>query len=352
MEDAITKEDVNQKFRDVVFGNLKDFEHKNATGKTIIVSEPRVHALFGDAFPRFPILEVPEGEKAKTIESLTALYRKFASLELDRHSSVLAIGGGSVSDLAGFAAHTWMRGIDFSVAPTSLLAMTDAALGGKNGIDFDGFKNLVGSFHMPKTVFCDVKTLYSLDATQFASGMAEVVKHAVISGEKDFLFLESIAENGRTFDHRSIEEETLRTMVRDSQKVKLDIVSMDFKESGKRKLLNLGHTIGHAVEVLTGMPHGHCVAIGIAAVCGISVRQGLMKKTEMVKIVRLLQAFGLPTSLSSLDAGILSGIPSKISRDKKRNEKSIDFAMPISIGRVEIMTIELERLPGLLGGLQ
>lgn len=148
--------------------------------KTLIVTDRKIQSLFGSSFPDCRFALIPEGEAAKSWETLLELYGYCADLEVDRNWNILAIGGGSVSDIAGFLAHTWMRGIGFSVVPTTLLAMTDAALGGKNGLDFKGYKNVVGSFQLPNAIFCDIETLRTLDAQQFASGMAEVIKHAII----------------------------------------------------------------------------------------------------------------------------------------------------------------------------
>jgi 3-dehydroquinate synthase len=170
----------------VVFSPISRIRESFGDLPLLIVTDCRLAEIFGTCFPASRTLIVPEGEKAKSWEALSDLLAGFVNLGVDRSWNLLALGGGSVSDLAGLASHIWMRGISFFCAPTTLLSMVDASLGGKNGIDFMGFKNVLGSFQRPKTIFCDVSALLSLDSTQFASGMAEAIKHAVIDGEPYF----------------------------------------------------------------------------------------------------------------------------------------------------------------------
>ncbi|MCE1196556.1 3-dehydroquinate synthase [bacterium] len=329
-------------------------------GRTLIVTDRRIHALFGSAFPPCPIAFVPEGEAAKSWEVLGGLYRRLTDIRMDRDGLILAIGGGSISDLAGFAAHTWMRGIAFAAAPTTLLAMTDASLGGKNAIDFEGYKNVVGSFHQPEAVICDIETLRALDGAQFSSGMAEVVKHAVIDGEEYFSFLEATlsAAGGSGFNHESCSSAALRRMVADSQRVKLAIVARDPTEKGERRILNLGHTFGHAVEIVTGAPHGHAVSIGLRLACAYSVARGDMAEAAKARIESLLKGYGLPVRLSETasgavaDGGIRKAMARRIAEalvmDKKRSGGIVHFVIPRAIGEVSVERVAVGALAAFL----
>ena len=327
--------------------------------RTLVVTDRRIHGLFGSAFPPCPIAFVPEGEAAKSWDVLGGLYRRLTDIRMDRDGRILAIGGGSISDLAGFAAHTWMRGIAFSAAPTTLLAMTDASLGGKNAIDFEGYKNIVGSFHQPEAVVCDIETLRALDGVQFSSGMAEVVKHAVIDGEEYFSFLEDTlsAAGGGGFRHESCPAAALRRMVADSQRVKLAIVARDPTEKGERRILNLGHTFGHAVEIVTGAPHGHAVSIGLRLACAYSRARGFMAEADMARIEGLLKGYGLPVRLSETSGGSAGGgaratlvgrVADALIMDKKRSREIVHFVIPRAIGDVAVERVAVGALAAFL----
>lgn len=332
-------------------------------GRTLVVSDRTVQGLFGASFPPCPIALVPEGEAAKAWDVLAGLYRRLTDMRMDRGGLILAIGGGSVSDVAGFAAHTWMRGIDFAVAPTTLLAMTDASLGGKNAIDFEGFKNVVGSFHQPKAVICDIETLRALDGAQFASGMAEVIKHAVIDGEEYFSFLEatlSATAGDGGFEIATCPASTLQRMVADSQRVKLSIVGRDPAEKGERRILNLGHTFGHAVEIAAGAPHGYAVSIGTKLACDFSAARGTMADRAGERVATLLQGYGLPTRLSDLAAASQGGEASRaelarkaveaLIMDKKRSGGTMHFILPRAVGDVIVERVAIGELAAFLEG--
>ncbi len=318
--------------------------------KTLILTDRNIHSLFGGSFPDCPCAFVPEGESAKSLEVLAGLYRQCIAYELDRDWKILAIGGGTVSDLGGYAAHSWLRGIGVMFAPTTLLAMADASLGGKNGIDFQGYKNVVGSFQLPEAIFCDIGTLRYLDGRQFASGMAEVIKHAIIDGEGYFAFLEKTlalwAGNG-SLDYAACPGETLRHIVAESQRVKLDIVQGDFREAGERRLLNLGHSFGHAIEVVRGMPHGYCVALGIVLACSFSVRRGYMAPSTARRISSLLSGYGLPVDTGSLRRD-KDPIAETLFMDKKREGPWMNLVIPKDIGSVVVEKVALGELESFL----
>lgn len=333
----------------IEFGSLESLTSRLPKRTTAVIADSRVYALYGKFFEEFPHIQIPSGEAAKSYSELLKLYQALASMEADRSWTLLALGGGSTSDLAGFAAHTWMRGVRLLVAPTTLLSMTDASLGGKNGIDLEGYKNIVGSFHFPEIIYCDIDTLYSLDAGQFSSGMAEVIKHAILQGESTFAFLESLAEKG----HRSlsanfpagIDKGDMLRMVRESQAVKLNIVARDPKEQNERRLLNLGHTFGHAIEKVTGALHGHSVAVGMVLACDYAVKNALIDVNTADRIKQLLAAFDLPTSLETLGyQGGQKALSDAIRLDKKRGGLRMNFVIPRKIGCAEIHSVGIETL--------
>lgn len=349
----------------IAFAPLANLASMIDPERTLVVTDRAIQRIYGASFPPCPIALVPEGEAAKSWDALAELYRRLTDMRMDRGGRILAIGGGSVSDLAGFAAHTWMRGISFAAAPTTLLAMTDASLGGKNAIDFEGFKNVIGSFHQPEAILCDIETLRSLDGVQFASGMAEVIKHAVIDGEEYFSFLEatlSASAGDGGFRHAACPSATLRRVVADSQRVKLSIVERDPDEKGERRVLNLGHTFGHAVEIDTGAPHGCAVSIGLRLACAFSAARGSMADSEMARIEALLKGFGLPTRISELGAGSPGGEASRkdfsrraamaLVMDKKRSGGIVHFVLPRSIGDVIVERVDVGELAAFLEGTE
>ncbi|HNX73574.1 MAG TPA: 3-dehydroquinate synthase [Spirochaetales bacterium] len=360
----------------IVFCGLKDLAKKLAGKNVVVLTDGLINVLYGSMLPKnselaqdmrsagdykseshnavqgeFPeasLVIVPQGEKAKSLETLKTVYAALKESKVDRTWALLAVGGGTVSDLAGFVASTWMRGIEFFVAPTTLLSMVDAALGGKNGLNFDGTKNLIGTFLLPKAVFCDIETLRSLPAVQFASGMAEVIKHAIIDGEGNFSFLEqSVAawKDPQGFDFRRCPYGILERIVAESQRVKLGFVKRDFKERNVRKTLNLGHTFGHAIEASLHLPHGHSVACGILLACEFSFSKGFMEYAQIERISKLLGECGLPDRIEQEKwPQIKQACTDLVLMDKKRRGDQISFVMPRAIGNVTLEDIPLHEL--------
>ena len=360
------------------FGPLRDAIGDIDPGRTVVVTDPEVRRLHGQAFPPCPVLEVERGEASKSLSSAERLYGAFLDLGLDRGSTVLAIGGGSVTDLAGFAAGTWMRGVDFGFVPTTLLSMVDASTGGKNGVDFRGIKNLVGTICRPRFVRFDISLLSTLPERDFASGMAEAIKHGVIQGEEHFAFLEGrcVPPAGRAATTAAaLGSGVLEGLVERSVAFKSGITRRDEREGGERRLLNLGHTIGHAVEAVTGIEHGEAVACGLASAFRLAVSRGEGDRAAMERVLALLAAWELPTSIAAaaalasaraagcaarpaaraLAAANASGpvtdgpelrerIIQAMTADKKRRGGDIAFALPRSIGDVAIVPIALSDL--------
>ncbi|MCS6825536.1 MAG: 3-dehydroquinate synthase [Caldilinea sp.] len=267
---------------------------------------------------------VPEGEQHKTLENVRLLYDQFVAAGLDRHSPVIAVGGGVIGDMAGFAAATYLRGVPFVQVPTSLLAMVDASVGGKVGVDLPQGKNLVGAFKQPVAVLMDVATLATLPSDEFRAGLAEVVKHGIIGAPQLFMQLE---EEGPV---------NLLQLVADAVRVKVRIVEQDPFERGVRATLNLGHTFGHAIEQVSQyqMRHGDAVAVGMVAAATMAVELGRCDPALAARICNLLERLGLPTSISGFS---VDAIYAAMFQDKKRIGQKLRFIIPQALGDVTII---------------
>jgi len=270
---------------------------------------------------------LPDGEAHKTLETVQLLYGALVQADLNRHDTVLALGGGVTGDIAGFAAATYMRGVRLVQVPTSLLAMTDASVGAKTGVDLPQGKNLVGAFKQPELVFVDMAVLETLPAAEVRSGLAEVIKHGLI-GDSDLF--EALA---RTIpaDARAIGADLLARSIQ----VKINIVQEDPWESGRRAVLNLGHTVGHALELLSGyqLRHGEAVAIGMVASARIAERMWRTGEGLSDRVINLLSAMGLPVMCPPWP---VSEIWEAMRHDKKRQLARLRWVLPRAIGRVEL----------------
>ncbi len=291
-------------------------------------------------------LSLPDGEKFKTIESMARIYDWLLKEGFDRKSFVVALGGGVIGDMAGFAAATFMRGIDFVQVPTTLLAQVDSSVGGKTGVNRPLGKNMVGAFHQPRLVLADVDTLNTLPKEEFVSGLAEVVKYGVIRDAEFFSWLEDNAEAVL-----EMKPKALAHLIKTSCEIKAEVVGADEREGGLRAILNFGHTVGHAVESLTdytGYRHGDAVAIGMAAAARLAHAQGLCGPEVPERLMALLSRFGLPTEFpKNLDP---DSVLKSIGHDKKAENGRVKFVLPERIGKV-VITKEWgdEKLTGALG---
>jgi 3-dehydroquinate synthase len=243
---------------------------------------------------------------------------------------LVALGGGVVGDMTGFAAATYLRGIDFIQIPTTLLAMADSSIGGKTGVDFDGYKNMVGAFKMPRLVYQNLSTLQSLDGRQFSSGFAEVMKHGLLRDESYYSWL---VENSYEITDR--DPDVLEEMLYHSCEIKRTIVEKDPTEKGDRALLNLGHTLGHAIEKYKNFEllHGECVALGCIAAAFISWKKELLSMEEYYEVRDMFVPFGLPISLDDADK---EEIVKLTKSDKKMDGKSVRFILLKKIGKAVI----------------
>ena len=274
---------------------------------------------------------VPAGEEHKNLETISRLWKAFLENGLDRKSTVIALGGGVISDMAGFVASTYMRGIDWIGIPTTLLSMVDASVGGKTGFDLPEGKNLIGSFYPPKLVIADPSLLLTLPERELRSGMAEVVKHGIISDPDLF----AMCQRGMDWVKANLED-----VVKHAMAVKIQVIEEDPYEKGIRAKLNLGHTVGHAVELVSKfeLRHGEAIAIGTAAEARYAARVGLASQSTVEAIESTFEALGLPIHIP--EEMPRDEIIQAMRMDKKKNAKSIRFALPVEIGKVELVNVD------------
>jgi 3-dehydroquinate synthase len=276
------------------------------------------------------------GEASKNLDTVYSLYEHLIRSNFDRKDILIALGGGVVGDLTGYTAATYLRGIKFIQMPTSLLAMVDSSIGGKTGVDFHAYKNMIGAFYQPKAVYMNLKTLSSLSDKQFYSGFGEIIKHGLI---KDKCYYDWLKENCVSIKDRNME--TLQEMVYRSCHIKREVVERDPKELGERALLNFGHTIGHAVEKLMNFDllHGECVAIGMVAASYLSYIINNISKQELEDIISMIRSFELPVTVSGIQAKEILRVTA---HDKKMESGKLKFILLDQIGTAVIDTTVTE----------
>ncbi|TVR74007.1 MAG: 3-dehydroquinate synthase [Marinilabiliales bacterium] len=328
--------DLHSRKSDVLVGECLGHLDKYIDGrKNFIITDKNLDRLYRKRFPSAPVFVVEPGEKSKSLETLAAISRWMLEQGADRSSFITGIGGGVVCDLAGFVASTYMRGIGFGFVATSLLAQVDASIGGKNGVNLDGYKNIIGNFTQPEFVICDVDMLLTLPENEFVCGMAEVIKHALIEDKDHFEHLGKYSTRILSRDRNEMEQ-----IVAHSVAIKAAVVERDEREQGERRKLNLGHTWGHAVETVAGLPHGEAVAVGLAFAAGLSVSRGSLTEEERERIIRLLGMYELPVETRANPADIFDVLV----KDKKREAGSLWFILMNGIGNVSIEAIGTDEL--------
>ncbi len=331
---------------DICIGSniLKDIGSRlksNSTSpRTAIISNPTVYKLYGKivlnsikaaGFDVIPVI-IPDGEKYKDINTVQKIYGELLKHRLDRKSALVALGGGVIGDITGFVASTYMRGIAYIQVPTTLLAQVDSSVGGKTGVNHKLGKNMIGTFYQPKLVWIDIDTLKTLPERELLAGLSEVIKYGVIKDKKLFEFLEN---NMRKIFY--LDKNALSHIIRRSCEIKAEVVSRDERELGLRAILNYGHTIGHAIETVTGYKkflHGEAVAIGMHLEAKIAEIMGLLKIHDVLRIKALIDSFGLPSEMPSR-MNITSLMPS-MQLDKKAVAGELKFILPEGIGKVRI----------------
>ena len=306
----------------------------------VVITDKTVDANYGDTFchsleKKFDVhrLVVEDGEASKSIENANRLWQEMCQLGVDRSGTVVALGGGVVGDLAGFVAATYLRGVRFIQVPTSLLAQVDSSVGGKVGVNLPQGKNLVGAFLQPQQVIIDPGVLKTLSERQFNAGMAEVIKYAVIMSDDFFRWL---SENSRAIHER--DPGVLEEMIAQCCQFKADVVAQDEKETtGLRAILNYGHTLGHAIEAVSGYGnflHGEAISIGMHFAMQLAHKLERVQESLIRQQQELLQAFALPTEVPDIEPRKLI---EAMYRDKKTTAKQLNFILPTQIGKVDLV---------------
>lgn len=327
-------------------------KERGLSGQAAIVTNPTVAALYADIVQKAllaagiqPVLiEVQDGEEFKNSVTLNYIYDKFIEAGLDRSSFVVALGGGVVGDMAGFASATYLRGIPFVQVPTTLLAQVDSSVGGKTAIDHPRGKNLIGAFYQPRLVLIDVDTLKTLPAREFRAGLAEVVKYGIILDPVFFDFLEN-----RCNAILAMDTDSLINVIQRCCQLKAKVVELDEKEAGLRAVLNYGHTLGHALETAAGygvLVHGEAVAIGMVLAARISKSCGHCSNEDVSRINSLLNGFQLQLSPPKVEIGLLK---KALDADKKSRSGLISFICNCGIGNYTVEKISTDQLFTLSG---
>ena len=277
-------------------------------GRVVVVSDATIDRLYHPLLEKYDTVLIGLGESVKTLQTVETIYRRFIELGVDRSTFVLAVGGGIVTDVAGFAASTYMRGLKFGFVSTTLLGQVDASVGGKNGVNVDGYKNMAGTFTQPQFVICDPGLLRTLPDREFRAGLAEVVKAAIIA-------------------------------VSAAIRVKADIVERDEHESGDRRKLNLGHTLAHAIEKCSNrMNHGEAVAVGTALIAGAAVKLGVLSEADRDRIVHVLMQLGFDLT-PPVD---VKRLLKEVGKDKKNEEGILRIVLPVGIGDCEVRPMKID----------
>ncbi len=306
--------------------------------KVVVITDPAVKTLFGNSLRQnltsdgfeITILEVPEGEEQKSLDTAGRLYQELTNAYTERTTPILALGGGVIGDLAGFVAATYLRGVPLIQIPTTLLAQVDSSIGGKVAVNHGQLKNRIGAFYQPRLVISDISTLKTLPAREISDGLAEIIKSAVIGDTEFFVFLEKNLDKVKSLDDGALEEVVFR-----SAKIKAEVVEKDEKDLGIRNILNYGHTVGHALETVSDfrVGHGEAVAIGMLAAGRISNRLGILGKDELIRLDSIIKRAGLPIEIPRLET---EKIIQTMRHDKKILGGKIKFVLPKAIGSVFI----------------
>jgi 3-dehydroquinate synthase len=320
-------------------GNFSQLAAIFQRDKLVIVTDENVFKLHSSKFEGFTTIQLPAGEEFKQQRTVDDIISKLLELEADKQTILVGVGGGVITDMTGYAASIYKRGIKLVQVPTSILAMVDASVGGKNGVDVGPYKNMVGTVYQPDLLLFDYSFLDTLPEEEWVNGFAEIIKHACIKDADFFDFLSS-----KTLDDFRKDKTLLAALIEKNVAIKTTVVLKDEFETGDRKLLNFGHTIGHAIENIYQLPHGHAVSIGMLAACRISEEINNFSSIEKEKLANLLQRYHLPVEFSFDKENIWKILV----MDKKRSNDSMSFILLDTIGKAVIKPIPLVQLKDLI----
>ena len=304
------------------------------TSRVVIVTDANIDMRYKSLLSRRETIVIGFGETTKVLSTVEMICRQFIELGVDRSTFILGIGGGIVTDITGFAASIYMRGLNFGFVSTTLLGQVDASAGGKNGVNLDGYKNMIGTFNQPKFVICDPKLLKTLSEREFRAGLGEVVKAGVISDVTLFERLESVS-----FEELRADTALLSEIIESAIKVKMDIVARDERESGERRKLNLGHTLAHALESCRcGKSHGEAVAIGTIMISKYAVKQGILAQGDCDRIESLFIKLGF-----DIEHNVeIKELMKATSKDKKCEGETLHLILPTAIGDCVVTKVAIE----------
>ncbi len=319
-------------FFDASFKIIKDLTGEK---KIIFITDQNLFDLHSDKFSGYQTILIPPGEASKNQQTVDRVINELIALGADRNSFIVGVGGGVVTDLVGFVASIFMRGISFGFVPTSILAMVDAAVGGKNGIDVGKFKNMVGVIRHPEFLLYDYTFLQTLPDEEWRSGFAEIIKHACIRDKELFSYLQN-----KTLKDFQSHNKFIADLVKENALIKYKVVSADEHENGDRQLLNFGHTIGHAIEHDCALLHGYAISIGMMAATIISEKIDGLNDDRILQLKNLLDKYGLPTSLEFDKEKAWATMLA----DKKKSGDLMNFIVLDEIGHASIKKIPLARL--------
>jgi 3-dehydroquinate synthase len=318
---------------EIVFGNFSELLTSISKNRKIIVlCDKNVNKLYPDISKNYSVININALESEKTLQIVEDIYSKLLELKVDKSTLLVAIGGGIICDITGYVAATFYRGLSLILIPTTLLAMVDASIGGKNGVNLNNHKNVIGIIRQPEAIIIDKEFIKTLPIEEFKNGTAEIIKHSLISGGE---FYKQISKNA---DLKSaiISDSILKSAIQ----IKIDIVSEDVNEKGIRKILNFGHTIGHIIELKQQISHGHAVAIGIMMATKLSAHFNKCNKETVEEIYNLLSFYNLPIN-SSLN---IDEIINSLVFDKKKDAESLHFVFIEDIGIVKHESVKINSL--------
>ena len=321
---------------DATFSQIGELYHKD---KVVVITDDNVFEHHSTKFEDYAIIKLPAGEAHKQQKTVDAIINQLLQLQADKQTVIVGVGGGVVTDMVGYAASIYTRGVKLVLAPTSVLAMVDAAVGGKNGVDVGSYKNMVGTVYQPDHLLFDYRFLDTLPEAEWINGFAEIIKHACIKDAALFDFL-----SGKNLVDFRNDKELLAALLEKNVALKTSVVLNDEFETGDRKLLNFGHTIGHAIENSYQLSHGHAISIGMVAACSISEEINNFYSVEKQRVIQLLQQYKLPVKLH-FDKEKIWEI---LFMDKKRTNDSMNFILLDSIGAGIVKSIPLAQLKDLI----
>lgn len=303
--------------------------------KLIFLTDEQVFELHREKFTDCTCICIPTGEKMKTQQTVDLIINRLIELEADKQTYIIGVGGGVITDIAGYVAGIFKRGMKFALVPTTILAMVDAAIGGKNGVDVGYYKNMVGTIYQPEFIVYDYSFLNSLPVKEWINGFAEIIKHACIKDPELFVMLE---EN--TLHHIQSDKPFVASLVERNVAIKMDIVTTDEFEKADRKLLNFGHTFGHALENLHQLPHGNAISIGMVAACNLSEKINGLHFDDAQRVVKLLAKYHLPVDIETDYAKVFE----VLKLDKKREDEYMHFVLLNKIGEAEAKPVQMKFL--------